>query len=127
MVKTSKHDSLVNIIELELKYRGFNPTQINKFKEYHSRIQDGEIDLYTSKYNNILIFEIKSNDTYKGRKKAIEQLDRAEKNYFSTFNNKNVRYFKFYAYWNKDNTYKIEWIKNLYSREPQSLNRSKTN
>lgn len=101
MTKTNKHDALVEIIEQELWSRGIKETY--KFEEYNKGVC-GEIDLYARKDNYVLLFEMKSNDTYKARKKAIQQLDRAEKYCF-----KNKRVFKFYVT-NCSNP-KIEWIK----------------
>jgi Holliday junction resolvase-like predicted endonuclease len=97
----NKHDALVNIVEKELQRRGFD--NIVKFREYSYK-QCGEIDIYATKNNYVLLFEIKTNHTYKAQKKAREQLLRAENNCF-----KNNRVFKFYVT-NVSNP-KYEWIR----------------
>lgn len=95
------HDKLVNIIETELKNRGFN--EIHKFIHYKNK-KSGEIDIYARKNDYIFLFEIKSNYSIKGYNKAKDQLKRAEKFYF----NKKDRVFKFYVC-NYNEPY-IRWI-----------------
>ena len=99
-----RHDSLIDIVEKDLKDRGFK--NIYKNTEY-SNISCGEIDLWAKKDNYILIFEMKSSYSQRTRNKAIEQLNRAERNCFPL-----NRVFKFYV-----SNYKcprIDWIKNEY-------------
>lgn len=96
-----KHDSLIDVVESELRSRGY--TDIFRNTNYSYK-DCGEIDLYAVKNNYVLLFEMKSNDTYKARKKAISQLSRATNNCFN-----NYRVFKFYV-----SNYKepqIEWIR----------------
>lgn len=96
-----RHNSLVDRIEKHMVYRGYNI--IYKNTEYNLA-SCGEIDLWAKKDDYILMFEMKATHNYKNRKKAISQLERAEKNCFP-YN----RVFKFYV-----SNYKnpqIEWIK----------------
>lgn len=97
----NRHDSLIDRVEKELKERGYVNTKRNL--EYSIK-QCGEIDLYAIKDRYVLLFEMKTTDNYKSRKKAIEQLNRATNNCFNDY-----RVFKFYVSNYKD--MKIEWIK----------------
>lgn len=101
-----KHDSLIELVAKELDRRGYQ--SVYKNTEYSAR-SCGEIDLWTKRDNYILLFEMKCNDTYKARRKAYEQMDRAERNCFP-----HSRVFKFYVYNHENPT--IEWVKNVGGR-----------
>jgi len=102
----SKHDGLVRLVEQELKNRGF--TDIHKFEEYKRHSICGEIDIYAIKDDYVLLFEIKSNGAYKNEKKAIKQMNRAEKHYFS----QDMRMFKFFVYgYGNGKAYNMVWEK----------------
>ena len=101
-----KHDSLIDIVGDELVRRGYQTIYRNT--EYSVK-SCGEIDLWAKRDGYVLLFEMKSTHSYRNRKKAISQLDRAETNCFP-FN----RVFKFYV-----SNYKnprIEWVKNVGGR-----------
>ena len=98
----NKHDKLIDIISKDLKHRGY--TDIYKNTEY-SNLKCGEIDLYATKGKYVLVFEMKTNYNLKNYEKAKQQLNRAEKYYFS----KHQKVFKFYVS-NINNPY-VEWIK----------------
>jgi Holliday junction resolvase-like predicted endonuclease len=87
----SKHSDLVNVVEKELRQRGYDI--IHKNIEYN-KTKKGEIDIYAVKNNYILLFEIKCNKHIKSYNKAVDQLYRAERYYF----NKKQRVFKFFVY-----------------------------
>ena len=97
-----RHDSLIDRVEAELINRGYQTIYKNTTYSEHSC---GEIDLWAKRDDYILLFEMKTTYSNKTRKKATEQLNRAEKNCFP-YN----RVFKFYV-----SNYKnprVEWIKN---------------
>lgn len=96
----TRHNHLIDIVEQELIDRGYNPIR----EEEYNKGVCGEIDLYAINGKYILLFEMKTTTNYKTRKKAIEQMNRAER---YCFNNKRV--FKFYVSNYKNPT--IEWIK----------------
>lgn len=100
----SNHDDLVDIIRNTRLNK--NHTNIHEFSTYWK----GEVDLHTSNNNYALIFEMKSNNTSKGKKRAHNQLNRAEKYFFD----KEYRVFKFYVYWTNhaSKEYNIEWYIN---------------
>ena len=69
-----KHDMLCEVVAQELEQRGWDVT-LNK--EYHSRYRDGELDILAYKDHTAMYVEVKSSKFGKGRKRGIEQLDRA--------------------------------------------------
>lgn len=96
------HDGLVRCIEKDLKDRGYRV--ILKFVEYDF----GEIDLYALKPPNyVLLFEMKSSDRPVSRMKAVSQLKRAERTYFTN----SQRVFKFFVYGAEKGVYGVEWVK----------------
>ena len=110
MKKNSKHDNLVMIVYKELQDRGFN--DIHKEYEYCSRNKKfqgiyGEIDVFCKNYDYRLVFECKSNKTYKSFKKAKEQLSRSNKCFFY----KDKRIFNFLIYYDKQNKVVYEWVR----------------
>jgi hypothetical protein len=78
------HDDYVERLKqkIEDKYH-----EVRTFEEYHLR-NDGEIDLMGYAPGILDIYEVKCND---GRKRAVEQLVRAKKNFKN--NGKRVRFF----------------------------------
>ena len=101
---TSKHDQLIDIIAEELKRRGYE--NIYKNIEYkRNKTIIGEIDLYATHKHYVLLFEMKTTYGHKSYYKAKNQLNRAEKKYFKSYQ----RVFKFYVC----NLYDpfIKWIK----------------
>lgn len=101
-ISLQRHDSLIDVVEDELRNRGYQSVYRNT--EY-SNMSCGEIDLFATRGDYVLVFEMKSNNNYKSRKKAFEQLDRAETNCFPFH-----RVFKFYVSDYKNPV--IEWVKN---------------
>lgn len=101
-----KHNSLVDLVEEELKFRGY--TEIYKNTTYSNGL-DGEIDIYAVKNNYILNFEIKCNHTNKAYKKAKDQLSRATRYYHP----RNSRVFNFYVHGDckQGNNIYFNWIK----------------
>ena len=107
--KNSIHDGIVNKLEKRIRQTTIGGedyySDIIKFEEYgpyNHRL--GEVDLQAYNNDYFLFFEIKSHHTRKNRKKAKEQLSRAEEYYVRNFNRK--RTFKFYVAGKR-----IEWIK----------------
>jgi len=99
-----RHDSLVKIIADELKTKGW---KVNTNVEYNNFVC-GEVDVDAYKKGYYLDVEVKSRDCDKTRKKAREQLLRAEKHYYPT----NARVFKMYAYYTSNlKDYKLELIR----------------
>jgi Holliday junction resolvase-like predicted endonuclease len=96
-----RHDSLIDLVEKELRSRGFEDVVRN---EFYNLGECGEIDLYAVRGKYVLLFEVKARDSYKSRKKAIEQLTRAERNCFPFH-----RVFKFYVSDYKEPL--IEWVR----------------
>lgn len=80
------HDSLIDRVEAELLRRGYD--DIHREYEYDK----GEVDLFAIRDNYVLLFEMKSVDNSKARRKAYEQLNRADRYLF-----RNKRVFKFYV------------------------------
>ena len=74
----ARHDSLVDLVNKHLVFRGYNV--IYKNTEYSVK-SCGEIDLWAKRDGYVLLFEMKSMHSYRNRKKAISQLDRAETNF----------------------------------------------
>lgn len=102
---TSKHDKLVDLVEKELLERGYS--DIYKFVEYRGKKRVyGEIDIYARKGKYVLLFEVKSFNSKRNYKKAIEQTLRAKKYYF----NNDDRVFMFYVYGIKHNSYNMRWL-----------------
>jgi Holliday junction resolvase-like predicted endonuclease len=97
----NNHDSLIDYVEAELGKRGITNTFRNI--EY-SRNCCGEIDLYAVKGDYVLLFEMKTNNSYKSRNKALKQLSRARLNCFP-----DKRVFSFYV--SNYNSPKVEWVK----------------
>ena len=94
--KQSKHDSLVDIVKNELVDRDFNQVFMNR--EYNRNGICGEIDVYGRKGDYLFVFECKCSKTPKNYKRAVNQLERADK-FFFKFPEKS---FYFLAYFNKD-------------------------
>lgn len=103
--KHSKHDKLVLTLEDRLLSNGWKTTT---FKEYHNHHGDGEIDLYATKDNYRVLFEVKCNIRQKNWIYAHDQLARATRNYFRD----NKKTFAFVAYYTEKDysEYKIEWV-----------------
>jgi Holliday junction resolvase-like predicted endonuclease len=96
-----RHDSLIDFVEAELKSRGFRDVYRNV---NYNKNKCGEIDLYALRDGYVLLFEMKSTNCYKSRKKALDQLNRARLNCF-----RGSRVFSFYVSDYKNPS--IEWIK----------------
>lgn len=108
-VKRSKHDKIVLALQERLNKTTINGEEFYSdtiaFEEYGPTTRPkGEVDLQAYNNDYFLFFEIKSHHTRKNRKKAKEQLSRAEEYYVREFNRK--RTFKFYVAGKR-----IEWIK----------------
>ena len=101
-----KHDSLVGLVEEELKTRGY--TEIYKNVKYSNGL-DGEIDIYAVNKKYILNFEVKCNHNNKAYNKAKDQLTKAE----TYFHPKNSRVFNFYVYGDckSNNNIYYNWLK----------------
>jgi len=100
-----RHDGLVSIIKKRLEERNIYDKIIDH-EEYRTNNACGEIDLYAIKGHYALIFEMKS--SWKGVKKAIHQLKRAEENCFKDY--ANVYKFVIHYNSNKNNDYSITWM-----------------
>ena len=103
--KEKQHNDLVNLVREELEQRGHKDTRT--FVNYYK----GEIDAYSvislKGHEYFLLFEIKLNDTHCSRKKAIDQLNRADRFYVDP----KYRVFKFFVTRNVYDKPKYEWIK----------------
>ena len=99
----NKHDRGIEEIVKRLETDDFD--DIRKFLVYGNKANPiGEMDVVAYYNGYALIFEFKSNDNYKLREHAIDQLHRASE-YI-----KNYKKFLFYCYWDK-NKIKYEVIK----------------
>ena len=67
MVKKSNHDALVDLVEEELRNRGYD--RISKLLAYETRKSkdkiNGELDVFALKDDYALVFEIKATNTPK--------------------------------------------------------------
>lgn len=104
--KRNVHDSLVDLIGSRLLEDKF--TYITREEEYGEGTL-GETDVLGVKYNNICIFECKSNDNHRLLRHGIDQLERAKGYYRRTC--PGYRVFTFLVYYNKDGNPACKWIK----------------
>jgi len=104
--KRDVHTSLVDLIAYRLQADGF--TYIEKEKEYGECVL-GEVDVLGVKYNNIFIFECKSNDNPKLIKHGLEQLIRS-KGYYQR-NCPDYKIKQFIVYYNKTGEPVCQYIK----------------
>jgi len=112
MGSLGRHDNLIRIIEHEMKSRGYYNGRKNveyEVKKRKNKVVAGEIDYYIRRGKYIILFEMKCCHSYKNRKKARDQLNRAEKYYFKPYH----KVFKMYVTYKgpKSNNYKINWLK----------------
>lgn len=71
------HDKIVKRVERRLRETGLYDNIIHN-SEYSCLMGDGEIDLAAEAEDRVFLFEMKSNDHYKSRKKGLQQLKRSE-------------------------------------------------
>ena len=85
------HDKLVSTLEdkLGLYYPSSN---IETLVEYSC----GELDILIIKGKEAAVFEIKSSDSYRNRRKAYTQLEKASKKYWRL---KKKEFYGYYCYW----------------------------
>lgn len=101
-----KHDEI--IFDIYSKLRGDK-----KFKQNYSFLcLNGECDLYTMYNKNLYIFEVKTTDNSRSRRKALEQLVRDYSYFFWKYGDKIKKVYLFYVYScrNISDRYKIELI-----------------
>ena len=104
-----KHDSIVNLVEMELRSRGHNKI-IQHLQYKHLYKMPGEIDLFCRIDDYVLLFEIKGHYNRHLHCKAIKQLDHAEKYVKSLYKDKRI--FKFFIYGDGEEI-KYNWIKRM--------------
>jgi len=80
-----KHNSLCRLLKQELIERGYYTEDQISLNEPYDR---GEVDVWVRTPNREIYFEVKSNNHYKNRKKALEQTIRWEKYYKKRNKNK---------------------------------------
>ncbi len=113
-----KHTTIVDYVEARLKNSSTLYDIIIKEQDYDdpkSRVH-GECDVHALYNNNLLVFEIKSFDTYKARTSAKKQLKKDEHYYKQIYNVNKV--YKFYVTGHKNNNIvEIERVKrNEYNK-----------
>lgn len=92
-----KHDNIVYNLQTRLNNSGLYDTIIH-CAEYSDKSKNlfGEADLIAIAGDRMLLFEVKSSNTYKNKKKAIFQLNRTETYVIDKFK-KNYNFYKFYV------------------------------
>jgi len=74
-----KHQSMLNELERRLLDNDFYEHIYREVAYKDACGNDGEIDLYSTHGNSVLVFEVKSGILEKSYQKALQQLDRASK------------------------------------------------
>ncbi len=98
-----QHDKIISNLEHRLRKSGKYDLIKNK-TEYKVHGKYGECDLMAIRGDYALLFEIKTYDRHKGRKKAYQQLDKDSE--WVTERYKGItRIFKFYSH-----TKGLEWV-----------------
>lgn len=112
--KKSKHDKVIDLLVQRLMEEGRYSKILINSEYYNIKYREhGEVDVAAFKGGLIpkyaLFFEVKSNDSEKARKKAMQQLKRNNRMFY---NDGLTRTFGFYVYSaNNEKGYELEWIR----------------
>ena len=107
-MRRSKHDKIIDSIVNRLYNSQIKYDLIEHEKEYDMYSgKHGECDIYAVFKDNLLLFEVKSNNTKRNRLKAYHQLEK-DKVYFNRLF-KPHKIYQFYVYGNKTG-YDIERV-----------------
>lgn len=115
-----KHDNIVKNLLKRLTNSGLYDHTLH-CAEYRNKPKTvyGEADLIATAGDRMFLFEIKSSDSRKNKKKAIYQLNRTATYVIDKFK-KNYRFYKFYVSGspkdNKGNEYDIQRVLNGQTR-----------
>jgi len=114
--KEIRHQDLVELVENELLFRGYDPVHIELNTDYNVGGTCGEIDLYAFKTSdmNLLLFEMKCSNSPRTTKKATEQLKRAVNTYVKQYM-PHRKVYALMAYYddNSIDGWDCKWIKNI--------------
>ena len=111
-----KHSNIVNDLESRLKNSATYYTQVVKEEQFKTiKGEDGEIDNYAINKPDIkkylLLFEVKTTDTYKNKSKAYQQLEKSREHFKNIYNIDKVFMFYVHGMSGKSKEYKINWYK----------------